>query len=41
MTDSLYIKLAWLELNAGGTFTIAALTALVAVWLLLSWLRRD
>jgi hypothetical protein len=29
---TIYLKLAWLELNAVGTFTIGTLAVLVMVW---------
>jgi hypothetical protein len=33
--DSIHIKLAWLELNAAGTFAIGTLAVMLVVWLVL------
>ncbi len=37
---SLYLKLAWLELNAVGTFTIGTLAVLVMVWFIATILLK-
>lgn len=39
--NALSIKLAWLEVNAAGTFTIATLAVVVVIYFAMSvWLRR-
>jgi hypothetical protein len=38
--DSIHIKLAWLELNAAGTFTIGTLAILFVIWLVASMMSR-
>jgi hypothetical protein len=38
--DSIHIKMPWLELTAGGTFTIGTLAILVVIWLVASLLSR-
>ena len=39
-TESIYLKLAWLELNAVGTFTIGTLAVLVMVWFIATILLK-
>jgi hypothetical protein len=36
----LSIKLAWLELNAAGSFAIAMLAMVTALYLFLNWKRQ-
>ena len=39
-TESIHLKLAWLELNAVGRFTIGTLAVLVMVWLIATILQK-
>ena len=39
-SDVLHLKLAWLELSASGTFTVAAVSLLILVWLVMNMMMR-